>query len=246
LAPALGLVPFAFQAHSTVADRYAYLALLGFGLIVGDVFGVALPKLGVRLSGGLTIVLALLSSQQTRYWDDNIEFLRHALDVNPNLAFAHNNLGSVDLKQDRPGDAVVHFEKALELEPNSPKTQNNLGLAFVALGRLEEAEPHYRKAVELDPHYFKAYENLGAVYLRTHHFDAAIDALKAAIQVQPEAKALNDLGVACMQSSRFDDGLAAFRRAVELEPNNPQYRRNLGYALQQAGRSEEAAAYLAQ
>ncbi len=246
LAPALGLVPFTFQAHSTVADRYAYLALLGVGLIIGDLLGIASPRLGVRANGGLVIVLLLLSSQQTRYWDDNIEFLRHALDVNPNLAFAHNNLGSIDLKQDRPADAAVHFEKALELEPNSPKTQNNLGLALVALGRLEEAEPHYRKAVELDPHYFKAYENLGATYLRTNHFDAAIEALKAAIQVQPEAKALNDLGVAYMQNDRFDDGLATFRRAVELEPNNPQYRRNLGYALQQAGRTEEAAAYLTQ
>jgi hypothetical protein len=29
LLPTLGLVPFAYQAYSTVADRYAYLALIG-------------------------------------------------------------------------------------------------------------------------------------------------------------------------------------------------------------------------
>ncbi len=29
LLPVLGLVPFAFQAYSTVADRYVYIAMLG-------------------------------------------------------------------------------------------------------------------------------------------------------------------------------------------------------------------------
>ncbi|HEX4510477.1 MAG TPA: hypothetical protein VH328_10370, partial [Burkholderiaceae bacterium] len=37
LLPTSGLMPFSFQAYSTVADRYAYLALLGVGLVVADV-----------------------------------------------------------------------------------------------------------------------------------------------------------------------------------------------------------------
>jgi len=45
LAPMLGLVPFMFQAYSTVADRYVYLAMVGVALGVGWICQ--------RLDGGL-------------------------------------------------------------------------------------------------------------------------------------------------------------------------------------------------
>jgi Flp pilus assembly protein TadD len=69
--------------------------------------------------------------------------------------------------------------------------------------------------------------------------------LKAALDIQPsEAKALNDLGIAFMRSGRATEGLDAFQRGVAIEPTNPQYRRNLGQALLQMGRTDEAKSYL--
>ena len=245
LLPTLGLVPFSFQAHSTVADRYMYLPMIGIGLILADAVAAVRSKIAVRAAAAVIAVLAILSFNQSGYWADNAEFLRHTLDVNPDVAFAHNNLGGILLKQQRADDAIEHLTKALELEPGNPLAQNNLGLALVQLGRLDEAEPHFRRAVELNPRYFKAYESLGAVYLQTGRLDAAIASLKAALDIEPsEAKALNDLGIAFMRSGRAADGLDAFQRAVAIEPSNRQYRRNLGQALLQTGRTDDAASYL--
>ena len=193
LLPTLGLVPFSYQAQSTVADRYAYLAMIGIGLIVADAVAAVRSNIAARAASAAIIVFAILSFNQTRYWVDNADFLRHIIDVNPHVAFAHNNLASILLKQERVDEAIEHFNKALELEPGNAMAENNLGLTLVKLGRVDEAEPHYRRAVELDPAYFKAYENLGAVYLKTRRLDAAIATLKTAIELQPsEAKALND------------------------------------------------------
>jgi protein O-mannosyl-transferase len=245
LLPTLGLVPFKFQAHSTVADRYAYLPMIGIGLVVADAVAAFRSNIALRAVAAAIVALAIVSFNQSSYWVDNTDFLVHIVDVNPNVAFAHNNLANILLKHERVDEAIEHFDKALELDPGDAKAQNNLGLALVKLGRLDEAEPHYRKAVELNPRYFKAYENLGAVYLQTKRFDAAIASLKAAIEIQPsEAKALNDLGVAFMQSGRAAEGLDAFQRAVGIESNNAQYRKNLGYALLQQGRTDEARSYL--
>jgi Flp pilus assembly protein TadD len=245
LLPTLGLVPFSFQAHSTVADRYAYLPLIGIGLVVADAVAAARSNIAVRAVSAVIVVLAILSLNQSGYWLDNADFLRHTIDVNPDVAFAHNNLGGILLKQKRADDAIPHFSKALELEPRNALAQNNLGLALLQLGRLDEAEPHFRKAVELDPTYFKAYESLGAVYLQTDRLGEAIASLKAALDIQPsEAKALNDLGIAFMRSGRAAEGLDAFQRTVGVEPSNAQYRRNLGQALLQLGRTDEARVYL--
>jgi Flp pilus assembly protein TadD len=245
LLPVLGLVPFAHQGQSTVADRYAYLPIIGIALVVADAVAAVQSNLAVRAVAAVIVVLAILSFNQSRYWVDNTAFLRHTIDINPNVAFAHNNLGNILVKQARVDEAIEQFNKALEFDPADAKAHNNLGLALVRLGRLDQAESHYRKAVELNPRYFKAYENLGAVYLQTERLDEAIASLKAALEIQPaEAKALNDLGVAFMQSGRAADGLDAFQRAVGLEPVNARYRKNLGSALLQQGRPDEAGSYL--
>lgn len=246
LLPTLGLLPFSFQAHSTVADRYAYLAMIGIGLIVADGVVAVRSNIAIYVVSAAIAGLAILTFNQTRYWSDNEAFLRHTIDVNPDVAFAQTNLGTILLKQGLIDEAIEHFSKGLELDPSNAEAQNDFGLALVRVGRVAEAEPHYRQAVELNPRYFKAYENLGQLYLQTNRFDAAVASLQSAVEIQPsEAKALNDLGVAFMQSGRAADGLNAFRQAVGVEPDNAQYRRNFGYALMQQGRIEEARRYLA-
>ena len=245
LSPTLGFVPFTFQVHSTVADRYAYLAMIGLGLVVADVVTAVGSNIALRAASAVLVVLAVLSFNQSGYWSDNAAFLQHTIDVNPDVAFAHNNIGSILLKQKRPDEAIEHFNRALELEPRNAMAENNLGLALVQLGRLDEAEPHFRKAVEFNPAYYKAYESLGALYLQTNRIEPAVASLKAAIDIQPtEAKALNDLGIALMRSGRAEEGLDSFRRAVGVEPSNAQFRRNLGQALLQVGRTDEAKTYL--
>jgi Flp pilus assembly protein TadD len=245
LLPTLGLVPFSFQAHSTVADRYVYLALIGLGLVVADVVSAVPSNIAVGAVAVAIVLLGIQSFHQSGSWVDNAAFLRHTLDVNPDVAFAHNNLGGILLKEKRPGEAIDHFEKTLELEPRNVLAENNLGLALVQLGRLDEAEAHFRKAVELNPSYVKAYESLGAVYLQTDRLEAAIASLRAAVNIQPsEARALNDLGIAFMRSGRAQEGIDAFHRAVNIEPSNRQYRGNLGRALLQVGQSDEARSYL--
>jgi Flp pilus assembly protein TadD len=242
--PNLGLIPFAFQAHSTVADRYAYLSMLGAGLVVADVLTTTPWRMGLRAAAGVILLLAIRSFDQSSYWLDNLSFLQHTVEVNENVAFAQNNLANILFRENRPSEAIAHLEKAVASEPDYALAHNNLALALVKEGRLDEAEPHFRKAVELDPKYFKAYESLGALYLRQKRFADAVQSLKRAAALHPEAKAYNDLGIAFMQNGQQSEGLDAFQHAVSSEPSNERYRKNLGTALMQQGRSEEAAQYL--
>lgn len=245
LLPVLGLVPFKYQAFSTVADRYLYLPLVGLGLIVGDIIDAVGSKVVLSAGCGMIVILGIVTFIQTGYWLDNHAFASHTVDVNPNVSFAQNDLGGILLREGRVEEAIPHFKKAVALEPGFSQAQNNLGLALVQSGNLGEAELHFRQAVEANSGYFKAYESLGAIYLRTNRLNAAIAALQTAVAIQPsEAKAWNDLGVAFMQSDRPTDGLEAFQRAVEAEPRNVTYRSNLGRALVEAGRTQEAETYL--
>ena len=98
LLPTLGLAPFAYQAYSTVADRYAYLALIGVGLMVADTVDRARrQKLAMRGAATAFIALAALSFSQSRTWLTSADLLHHTIDVNPAAAFAYNNLGDAAL-----------------------------------------------------------------------------------------------------------------------------------------------------
>ncbi|HBL13842.1 MAG TPA: hypothetical protein DD379_21085, partial [Cyanobacteria bacterium UBA11162] len=49
-----------------------------------------------------------------------------AIQLDPNLAGAYNNLGNVLSNQGKLEEAVANFQKAIQLDPNLADTQNNL------------------------------------------------------------------------------------------------------------------------
>jgi len=75
LLPVLGLVPFVFQRISTVADRYAYLALLGPALALSwwltrcaDSSSRRGSRLALVLTAVLLIACGLWSYRQAGFW----------------------------------------------------------------------------------------------------------------------------------------------------------------------------------
>lgn len=64
---------------------------------------------------------------------------------------AHNGLGYVLARQDRPDDAVAEFRQAIAANPKFWPAYNNLGEALVKQGRLEDAAAAYRQSLEVRP-----------------------------------------------------------------------------------------------
>ena len=74
--------------------------------------------------------------------DDAIARLKIAIDLNPNLTWAHGNLGLALASSGRGDEAVAPLSEALRL---SPRAQNNfiyhylMGFALFVAGRYQEA-----------------------------------------------------------------------------------------------------------
>ena len=82
LLPVLGLVPFAYQRFSTVADRYAYLAMIAPSLAMAWI----LARFGRPASWFVATLLlaglAVLSHVQATRWQNNESLYLHAIQVN--------------------------------------------------------------------------------------------------------------------------------------------------------------------
>jgi protein O-mannosyl-transferase len=242
--PVSGLVPFVFQAHSTVADRYVYLAMLGPALGLAWI----LRRLGSRRTIwalGLVVLMLLgwRSTGQVQVWRDEITLFTHASQINPRSALAYNNLGWELARQGQLNPAIAYFTQALRLKPAMLEAHYNLGDALAAQGKLDEAIAHYIFVVQLKPTGAEVHTNLGAALLRQGQIDKAIEHYIQAMRLKPGwALPTSNLGDVMVRQGKLDEAIAWFSQAIQEKPALPEAPYNLGGVLSLQGRFTEAIA----
>ncbi|HDM43064.1 MAG TPA: tetratricopeptide repeat protein [Firmicutes bacterium] len=97
------------------------------------------------------------------------------LEIDPDNALAHNNLGLVYKEKKLYFTAKEEFEKALELLPNYYKALNNLGSILYLQGKYEKAIEKFEKALRSKPNFSEAHWNIALCY---EQLDDDINALK--------------------------------------------------------------------
>jgi tetratricopeptide (TPR) repeat protein len=176
LVPVLGLVQVGEYA---MADRYAYVPLLGIFIMIAWGLADLAEAKHVRpvwcVIPGVCVLAALSSAtvHQIGYWESDYDLYTHTLDVSDS-PFAHNAVGMALMNANsemtrrdlenfpsepmRVDEARRHFERALELRqsqnPNSSlwdraRTLNNLGNLDRMQNRLDQARQHDEDALKI-------------------------------------------------------------------------------------------------
>jgi tetratricopeptide (TPR) repeat protein len=239
--PNLGLVPFAFQAFSTVADRYMYLAMLGPALALA--WGLAQARQRWLVIGCAVVlgILGMRSAWQTSYWHDTVSLFEHELAIHPGSSVAHNNLGMALAAPNRLTEATRHYTDAVRLWPRNTDAHNNLGNALRRQGKMQEAIEQYMTALRLKPNSAQAYNALGTVLADQGHLAEAIEQYTAALRFEPAyPQAHYNLGNALLRQDKMPEAIEQYTAALRLQPNFAEAHGNLGVALAEQGRFAEA------
>ncbi len=94
---------------------------------------------------------------------------RRSLEIKPQNATVHRNLGLALASAGQPDEAAAEYRKALKIDPNEAVAHGALGMALAGLGRLDEAVAEYRKALKINPNDAIAYNKLA--WIRATHPD---------------------------------------------------------------------------
>ena len=176
--------------------------------------------------------------------NDFRESLRYALlhlELEPDSALAHSNLGVSYKDNSRLDDAIRQFEKAVELDTKNSTAHNNLGAALADSGETENAIIHYTEAIELDPKLWMPHYNLGNAFREQGDPEKAILHYNKAIKLKPSySEAHNNLGVVHQAQGNPEKALLCFKKAVESGAKNSQAHANLAGALAEQGDIEGA------
>jgi Flp pilus assembly protein TadD len=176
------------------------------------------------------------------------------LELNPQHAEVHHDLGLVLLKQGKTEEAKEHFIAAIDIKPTFGAAHNQLGVILLNQGNLPGARTHLGQAVELDPGSYEAHYNLGMIFLRQHDLEEARKHYIIALKIKPDQENLlpqlalidNALawGLATKTDPRIRNGLRALALAQEActatKYQQPEYLDTLAAAYAEAQRFDEA------
>src|SRR5881409_4008738 len=117
LLPVLGILQ---SGPQIAADRYTYLATLGWAILVSA--GVLShwrrrPFLFTGLAACVLFGLGILTWNQVQVWRDSEKLWTHALSTYPKSSIAENNLGNVRADQSKLAEAIEHYRQALDINP---------------------------------------------------------------------------------------------------------------------------------
>jgi hypothetical protein len=149
LLPVLGLTNFMMQTHSTVADHYMYLPMLGAALAAAWAVAQFERARIYATCGAALMACASLSFLQLGYWHDGVALFGHAVAVRPGNEDARIDLGHALAQANRLDEAIPHFQRAVQINPTSRASRELLTQALVFSGRYEEAIPHAEASLQL-------------------------------------------------------------------------------------------------
>ena len=191
----------------------------------------------------------VIASQTGRH-EIAIQLIQRALELDPNNAQVHNNLGVALNFQQKWTEAAACFCRAAELAPDDAEIHENLGAVFKRQAKLTEAISSYRRALELEPERAVARHNLALIFhdmalafQDKGNLQKAIENYRQALAIKPDLAAIHfNLGNALSKDGKLVESVACYRRALQLEPDFFEAHTNLGEALRALGHLTEAVA----
>ena len=164
-------------------------------------------------------------------WDDAITNYRKALELEPNDAATHYNLGLTLKGKGKSREALKEFQAALKLRPKWADAHFGLASVWFDLHDQDEAVRELRTTETLDPANPSAHRLLARILAQQNSLPDAERELNLALRLKPSADTHLELGVVEGQLGNLMEAAAQFRRAIQLDSSLAPAHLMLGIVL---------------
>jgi tetratricopeptide (TPR) repeat protein len=180
-------------------------------------------------------------------WNEAEAFFRVGLRLEPNSIEAIQGFVSLDLRRNKPADALRLIQGQIERNPAEVSLYLLQGEVLLQNKKLDEAEKVLVHAVEIDQHNVKALSLLAQVQIALGSTEQAISNYKRALDLAPNNVQLYvTLGSVYEKQENWQAAQTVYQKALTIEPDNPLTANNLAYILVEHGGNVNVALTLAQ
>ena len=190
--------------------------------------------------------------------------IENMLDLFPDFARGHNDLGVLLYQAGLKQDAHRHYERAAQLDPDNVVYQKNLAdFLYVEMNRMEDTLRIYVRVLELKPDDVETLLVTGHICVACHKFDDAMTFYRQVLEIEPGNETARDYlekiesrqkSDACghdpetlykqaQQLAASGDSTAAIEKLQALltqTPDEAVAHNDLGVLLYQTGQGERA------
>jgi len=262
LLPVLNVSSFPFD--QIVHDRYLYLPLFGFLIIIVSLAEEILEKFVPLKAGKLIIALAILVGfplgVQTllcnRVWKSDLDLWAYNTKIDPASASTFVNYGAELSSTGRLAEAIAAFDRSIQNRP-TPLAYMARARNYIALKRFDEAIADLQNVINMPPEnvnaftLYQSYESLALAYSQTGELAKAEQILRAARGRLPiySAALTEKIAVVLYQKGDKDGALAELesaraQAATELLPESKNVLLRLGMLYAERSNKQAARAAL--
>jgi tetratricopeptide (TPR) repeat protein len=178
------------QAALLQPDDFQYRARVGEFVLNEGRLDLAAEHLqaAVRLNPGAARSwhnLGVLQRRQQDYVGASGSF-RRELELTPQTADAHAEMGLVLWHLRRRQQASEHWQTALQLDPYQPEALHGVGLFLLRQGHNQEAEVRLATAVQVNPLFIRAWSSWGLALFRLRQWERASQCQARAVELQTQ------------------------------------------------------------
>ena len=160
---------------------------------------------------------------ELKIYDEAIEYLNKAIELNPYHSGAYNNLALVYYAIKEYDKSLNYFNYSLSLNNKDPKTYNSRGTCKEKLEDYKGALEDYNKAIELNPNYSEFYNNRGNIQKILNNIENSIEDFDKAIELNPNySEAYNNIALLQKKCGYYSDALKYINLSIKLKPNLPE------------------------
>jgi len=173
-----------------------------------------------------------------------LDYARRAVKAAPNDPRLWFLLGYAARLNSRMQESEDAYHHGLSLDLSSLDGTSGLAQDYAMMGRVNEAQNLLKQVVAADPRRRGDVLLLGETHMRAKDYESALDWLKRAEQLHPDARAEVLLAISCQQLKRLDEANRYLELARHRDPNNPEVERTLAGYYRQVGKYDQAVSAL--
>jgi len=191
-----------------------------------------------------TLARALMSkymlSHQRSFLEEASLYADRAVQLDPNLAEAHDALGTSRRLSGRLPEAAASFTRSVELNPKGVEAITGLAETYAGMGRAADAESAFERAIAMSPDSTNVATRYAGFCFTRGRYDKAASLYRRVTEMVPDSsRGFLNLGAALQALGRYDDAATAYERSISLSPSGSAYS-NLGLIRYDGGRYADA------
>ncbi len=234
-----------------LADRFTYIAYLGFFIIAGYYLDKYLTENSDKTNmvygvGGVYLfIFAFMTFQQNKIWGNSATLWTHVLKYYKQTTLPYGNRANYYRDNKMYKEALSDYNATIKMKDAQPQAYNSRARLYFDIAKNRDtlllALNDYNKAIQYDPKDGEFRVNRGATYARLGDIEKAIEDFNEGLKLKPDhAVGYLNRSIMHQNTGRIDLALQDIEQYLKLNPYNADLWYEKGRALRLLGKSQEA------